>query len=66
MKKTFFIGCLLSIIAGTASAQYTISIASTEFNIELNDRDMTAAIRDYKYKKLHHDALTEGRGLLSL
>lgn len=50
MKRLFILGCLLSIIVGTASAQYTISIAGSEFNIELNDKDMTAAIRDYKYK----------------
>lgn len=32
-----------------AAAQYVIQIEGTSFNIELNNEDMTAAIRDYNY-----------------
>ncbi len=50
MKKVLLTGCLLLMISSAATAQYTIQINGTSFNVELNEQNMTAAIRDYSYK----------------
>ena len=43
-----FIACLTACMP--VMAQYTLPLEGTLFNVELNDQNMTAAIRDYTYK----------------
>lgn len=49
MKK-FILTIIVTLGQLIAYAQYTIDIQGSIFNIELNDDDMTATIRDYMYK----------------
>lgn len=49
MKKIFIASFMLA-LSMAASAQYSIQIEGSTFNVELNDAEMTAAIRDYTYK----------------
>lgn len=48
MKKIVFLFILLLIVL-KVSAQYTLQISGSTFNIEVNDIDMTATISDYGY-----------------
>ena len=49
MKGISFLCCMALMLSINASAQYKLSINNTQFNLELNDNDMSAAIRDYNY-----------------
>lgn len=48
MKKILFLFLLLTSLP--CFAQYSMQIQGSVFNVEVNDQDMTAAIRDYTYK----------------
>jgi len=50
MKKFFILWCVGLLMCLSSSAQYTMQLYGTTFNIELDEQNMTAAIRDYNYK----------------
>lgn len=50
MRRILSLSCLLLSSILAATAQYTMQLYGTTFNIELDEHNMTAAIHDYNYK----------------